>query len=54
MSALFLLDAAKKDRPSFRHSTPNNISKSQGVRDADSDIQKMTKYVIEHNITYCR
>ena len=49
MSALFLLDAAKKTDQAFGIAPQTT---SHTVRDADSDIQKMTKHIIEHNVTH--
>ena len=49
MSALFLLDAAKKTDQAFGIAPQTT---SHTVRDADSDIKKMRKHIIEHGVTH--
>lgn len=49
MSALFLLDAAKKTDQAFGIAPQTT---SHTVRDADNDIQKMRKHIIEHDVTH--
>ena len=48
MSALFLLDAAKKTDKAFGVSPQTT---SHTVRDVDNDIQKMRKHIMEHDVT---
>ena len=49
MSALFLLDAAKKTNQAFGISPQTT---SHTVRDADNYIQKMRQHIIEHDVTH--
>ena len=49
MSALFLLDATKKTDQAFGIAPQTT---SHTVRDADNDIQKMRKHIIEHDVAH--